>query len=93
MKVNKGTSKDCINLDSFEVRRTSVYNDKVFCDLTINGITIYGCTVATTKDGKDFISFPQKKGKDDKYYSVVYCRLSDQDSEKILKEIEKSVNA
>ena len=80
-----------IDVLSFEVSRVNQYKDTVFFDLTINGIKIYGCTVVEGKKG-DFISFPSKKGKDDKWYSIVYARLSSSDQEKILAEIEKQLN-
>ena len=81
-----------IDVLSFEVSRVNQYKDTVFFDLTINGIKIYGCTVVEGKKG-DFISFPSKKGKDDKWYSIVYARLSDIDQNIILAEIEKHLNA
>ena len=81
-----------IDVLSFEISRVHQYKDTVFFDITINGIKIYGCTVVEGKKG-DFISFPSKKGKDDKWYSIVYARLSSSDQEKILAEIEKQLNA
>ena len=81
-----------IDVLSFEVSRVNQYKDTVFFDLTINGIKTYGCTVVEGKKG-DFISFPSKKGKDDKWYSIVYARLSANDQEKILSEVEKQLNA
>ena len=65
--------------------------DVVFFSLLINGITINGCRVATGKKG-DFISFPQTKGKDDNYYSIVYCPLTDEDTQKILDAIQEELN-
>ena len=81
-----------IDVLSFEVSRVNQYKDTVFFDLTLNGIKIYGCTVVEGKRG-DFISFPSKKGKDDKWYSIVYVRLSASDQNIILAEIEKQLNA
>lgn len=83
-----------------EVRSHSIENvrvvegkngDLVFFTLTINGVTIYNCRVATGKNG-DFISFPQYKGTNDKYYNNVYVSLSDEDSAKILEEIQKKID-
>ena len=81
-----------IDVLSFEVSRVNQYKDTVFFDLTLNGIKIYGCTVVEGKKG-DFISFPSRKGKDDKWYSIVYARLSANDQNIILAEIEKRLNA
>lgn len=44
-----------------------------FATLTIcEEITIYNCTVRTTKEGKRFLSLPQFKGSDGNYYNVVF---------------------
>lgn len=92
-KQNTSTEEiNVIDVLSFEVSRVNQYKDRVYFDLTLNGIKIYGCTVVEGKRG-DFISFPSKKGKDDKWYSIVYARLSDNDQEIILAEIEKQLNA
>ena len=93
MKKQNTPSEEINEIDvlSFEVSRVNQYKDTVFFDLTINGIKIYGCTVVEGKKG-DFISFPSKKGKDDKWYSIVYARLSNSDQDIILSEIEKQLN-
>ena len=64
-------------------------------DVKINGVTIYGCIlIQGEKDGEEysFPTFPQRKGKDDKYYSIVYFRLSDEDQKIILDTVEKVLN-
>lgn len=62
-------------------------------DLKINGVTIYGCFYREGKDknGKDYqmVSFPSHKGNDDKYYNYAYVKLTDEDVERISKDIEK----
>lgn len=65
--------------------------DIVFFTLTINGVTIYNCRVATGKNG-DFISFPQYKGSNGSYYNNVYVAISDEDSKKILAEVQKAID-
>lgn len=61
-------------------------------DLKINGVTIYGCFYREGKDknGKDYsmVSFPSHQGKDGKYYNYAYVKLTDEDVEKISKDIE-----
>lgn len=83
-----------------EVRECEVKNvrvvegkngDLVFFTLVINGVTIYNCRVATGKNG-DFISFPQYKGSNGTYYNNVYVAISDEDSAKILDEIQKQID-
>lgn len=65
--------------------------DLVFFTLNINGVTIYNCRVATGKNG-DFISFPQYQGNNGTYYNNVYVAISDEDSAKILEEIQKAID-
>lgn len=66
--------------------------DIVFFTLKLNGVSINNCRVATTKDGKDFITFPQYKGSNGQYYNTVYCAISDEDSAKILQDIQNEID-
>ena len=92
-KPNETSENELKEIDvmSFEIDRVSQYKKTVFFDMTLNGIKIYGCTVAEGKKG-DFISFPSRKGSDDKWYSIVYARLSAHDQKIILDEVEKQLN-
>ena len=69
----------------------------MFLDLTINGVKIYGCKVIEGKEGKydDFISFPQRKGTgrdgSERYFSIVWCPISPEDTKKIIAEVEKQL--
>lgn len=65
--------------------------DMVLFTLAVNGVTIYNCRVATGKNG-DFISFPQYKGSNGSYYNNVYVAISDEDSKKILAEVQKAID-
>lgn len=76
-----------VKVESFGIRRANEYTKTgtVFFDLDINGLTVYGCTVAKRKtDDSEFISFPSRKGADGKYYSIVYAALSQEDQDRIL---------
>lgn len=75
------------------VVKTKAGKELIFFTLTINEITIYNCRVATTKDNKDFIALPQTQGKNNEYYNNVWFKLSDEDAEKILAEVEKQLNS
>lgn len=58
----------------------------IACDLEVNGIKIYGCFYKEgTKDGKEWalVDLPKTKGKDDKYYSIVWFPISKELTEKI----------
>ena len=63
----------------------------VFFTLELNGVTINNCRVAEGRNG-DFISLPQYRGNDGKYYSHVFFRFSDDDSAAILAEVERLIN-
>lgn len=99
-KAKKNTKetkeREYCEVRAFEVRNARVvtYNSKdvVFFTLMLNGIFINNCKVVEGKNG-DFISFPQYKGGDGKYYNNVYVSLSDEDSAKILEEIQKQIDA
>ena len=97
-KTEKKEKQERTNIEirSMEVKNVRVVagknDDLVFFTLELNGVTIYNCRVATGKNG-DFISFPQYKGGDGKYYNNVYASLSDEDSAKILEEIQKQIDA
>ena len=93
MKKPATTKKEVSNLklESYDVTRANMVGETGFFDLVINGITVYGCKVCEGKNG-DFISLPSRKGKDDKYYSIVYFRLSDEDQKIILDTVEKVLN-
>ena len=80
-------------IDSFSVNRVHQFdNGGVTFDMTVNGIAIYGCRVIETKDG-DLIGLPQRKGKDGKYYSIVWARFSETDTKDILAEVENLLNS
>lgn len=74
-----------------EVTRAKQFKDggTVF-DVVINGVSIYGCRVVEGKNG-DFVSFPAYKGSDDRYYSHAYIKLSDVDTESIVKQVEEMI--
>ena len=61
--------------------------------LIYNNVTIYGCNLATAKDGRKFVSFPSYKGNDDKYYDYVYVKLSDEETVSIINKIDAMFNA
>lgn len=82
-----------LKIDNYCVKRAvTVGKDAcVLADVEINGITIYGMRVVEGKNG-DFLSFPHTKGKDGKYYSICWAKLSEKDQTDILKAIEDKLN-
>lgn len=83
MKVNtKNETKNTI-----EVVRAKQFDNGIVFDMLVNGVTIYGCRLVEGKKGT-FVSFPSKKGKDGKYYSHAYVKLTQEDTNFIVKLIE-----
>lgn len=79
-------------ITSFDVSRVKMRsNNKVYFSLTLNDVTINGCTVIEHANG-DFISYPCYKGNDGKFYNFAYVRLSDEDQKKIIAELERQLN-
>lgn len=80
-------------IKSFEVasvREIKMQDGSSFisADVKINGVTIYGCKPVTYKDKesgeeKDFLAFPERKGKDGKYYKIAYVAMKQGDSQEI----------
>lgn len=89
---NQTKGRNTIKLTDFAVKRVKMWdNGGVSADLILNGIGIYGVRVVEGKNG-DFLSFPQRKGSDGKYYHIAYAALSADDQDSILKEIERKLN-
>lgn len=87
--------RETIELRSAEVKNVRVVDSKngdlVFFTAVINGVVIYNCRVATGKNG-DFISYPQYKGSDGKWYNNVYVSLAEEDSNKILELVQAEID-
>lgn len=76
-----------VEIDAKVIRANQV-QDTVYFDVTINGVTIYGCRVVESSKG-DFVSFPSHKGKDGKFYNHAWVKLSDDDTAGIVKQVEE----
>lgn len=88
----KKTETKGMKLESFEVRAVRMFdNGNVLADLVLNGITVYGVRVVEGKNG-DFLSLPQRKGSDGKYYSIVWFPFIEEDQKAILAAIEQKLN-
>lgn len=91
--TNVTANKDTLKLESFKVTRVKQWDDgNVSFDMVMNGISIYGCRVQESEEG-DFVRFPSRKGGDGKYYSIVWARLSKDDNDAIIEEVENQLNA
>lgn len=63
-------------------------NGGVVFDVEINGVTIYGCRVVESSKG-DFVSYPARKGSDDKYYSHAFYKMSPEETKETIAQVEK----
>lgn len=89
VRFNKDNKPKNIDVRSMEVKSIREYNGTTFFTLVLNGVSINGCRIASGKDS-DFVAFPSYKAKDGKYYNHCYARLSEEDTDKIIKEIENN---
>lgn len=73
----------------YELKVTRVFDGEYgqIFDLEINHVTVYGCRVCETGDGEPFIGWPQKKGKDGRYWSHAYAPLTDEQTGEILAQV------
>lgn len=83
MRNRNTTSETKIYNHEYSVRRAVQFDKDVLFDLTIDDFTIYGCRVVEGKNS-DFISLPSRKGKDGKYWGIVYKRFSQDETSLIL---------
>lgn len=90
---NNNKNIPCAEIRSFEVKNVRVYNQTIFFTLIANDITIYGCKVCADSNGKDFISFPSQKAKNNKWYNHVYVKFDSETEGQILAEVERQLNA
>lgn len=81
----------CGKVESVTIERARQFNWGVSFTMVLNGVTINNCSIGTTKNGDNFISFPSYKGKDGKWYSYIYFRFSEEDLEKILDMVAEKV--
>lgn len=97
VKVKKSEDSKKVNLPaaSIKVDRAKSFDKAIMFDMTVvECIKIYGCTYRTytdknTGEEKGIVGFPQKQGKDGKWYNHVYFFVT----EEALAEIEKQIEA
>ena len=84
-KGSKAKERETIEVISYNIKRAiECRNGAILFDLELNGVSIYGCHIAESRDGNEFIGFPSRKGSEGKYYSVAYALLSEDDTGDIL---------
>lgn len=91
-KENSGRKVETRKLDNFKVKAVRMFdNGNVVADIELNGVLVYGVRVVEGKNG-DFLSLPQRKGSNDKYYSIVYWPFDEADQKAIISEIERKLS-
>lgn len=93
-KSGKAAEEKLVKVGDIKVDRAKEFEKRISFDATLYGtVKIYGLTYRTwtDKDGveKGIISFPSKKGKDEKYYNHAYFYVSDE----VLADVEKQIEA
>ena len=94
---NKNSKADNKERNYTEISKFEIVNVRMFqnggvvANIKINDIMIYGVRVLESVKG-DFLSFPQRKGSDGKYYHIVYVSLSPHDQKAMLAAIEAALN-
>lgn len=87
MKVN--TKKTETAKKEIKVTRAHQFEDgTISIDFDVNDVSIYNATLREGKNGT-FVSFPSRKGKDGKYYSYVFVKLSEADVKTIIEQVEE----
>lgn len=71
------------------VKRAKEFDWGISFDMIVNDVTIYGCKLITNKEDETFVAFPSRKGTDGKYYNYAYVKLSEEETNDIVAQIEK----
>lgn len=88
-KIGSDTN-DTINYDVEVLRIYAHKGGNISFDAKVNGVSIYGMAMIWMPEKEDyFISFPSKKGKDNKYYNYVYFKVTDEIYKDIYSQVEK----
>ena len=91
--IKNETSKGITVTECEVLKARQFKNSRVGFDLKINGVVIYSMIAFPYKDkqGNDAwgISFPQRKGSDNKYYNECYFYINDDLRKNLLEQIDK----
>lgn len=92
MKVNtkkNNNVNDQVAENLIVVKRAKEFDWGILFDMIVNDVTIYGCKLLTNEKDEMFVSFPSRKGTNGNYYNYVYVKLSVEDIQNIVAQIEK----
>lgn len=81
---------------TWEIRSVKEFEDSIVFALDVEianrVLTIYNCRIVAGRNG-NFISFPSRKGKDGKYYGLVFLKLSDEEQTEIIDAVMDELNS
>lgn len=80
------------NISVFEIKNAREYKGTIFFTIYGGGLYISGCRIAKGKNG-EFISWPQQKGKDDKYYTIARLYMSEEAESNLIAKVKTEANA
>ena len=93
MKMNTKKNNeinDKKDVKTIVVKRAREFDWGISFDMIVNDVTIYGCKLLVKKDSDEmFVAFPSRKGTDDKYYDYAFTKLSEEETNDIVAQIEK----
>ena len=97
-KGNENDRKDrvCMDIKSmgYEVTNVRVIsNSFITFTLKFKGFSLYNMRVVERRNGEIFISVPQSKGGDFRYYNQYAVYLSDEDQKMLINEVFKIANS
>lgn len=95
---NENSKKDrvCMDIKSmgYEVTNVRVITDSfITFTLKFKGFALYNMRVVERRNGEIFISVPQSKGGDFRYYNQYAVYLSDEDQKMLINEVFKIANS
>lgn len=92
MKVNTKENNEINNKKEAKiiaVKRAKEFEWGISFDMIVNDVSIYGCRLISNNVHETFVAFPSRKGTDGNYYKHAYVKLSDEDTQNIIAQIEK----
>lgn len=89
MNVNAKKNNDKKDAKIIVVKRAKEFDWGISFDMIVNDVTIYGCKLISNKVHETFVAFPQKQGKDGRYYNYAFVKLSEEETQDIIAQIEK----
>ena len=93
-KEAKEAAREYLDVTSYEILRAKEgQGGRVWVDMKINGIALYGFQVVPRKDGSgDFLAWPSYKGSDGKYYNSAFAFFRQETEKSLLAAIQEFID-